>query len=97
MFYDYQDGAGWTMGGMYVAQTGMQPWFGINGNETFQNITETNFPSVGAVLEKAGYNQVFMNGASLLYAGKGNFSANKAISVMGMKNLIKVIIEMDGV
>lgn len=89
MFYDYQDGAGWTMGGMYVAQTGMQPWFGINGNETFQNITETNFPSVGAVLEKAGYNQVFMNGASLLYAGKGNFFSQQGYKCYGNEEFDK--------
>ena len=71
-FYDYQDNSGWTMGAMYTTQTGLPPWYGP-GNATFQNITKTNFPSIGTVLNKAGYNQVFMNGASLSYAGKGNF------------------------
>ena len=72
-FYDYQDNSEWTMGAMYTTQTGLPPYFGINGNETFQNITKTSFPSIGSILKKAGYNQIFMNGASLAYAGKGNF------------------------
>ncbi len=71
-FYDYQDNSGWTMGAMYTTQTGLPPWYGP-GNATFQTITKTTFPSIGTVLNKAGYNQVFMNGASLSYAGKGNF------------------------
>lgn len=82
-FYDYQDNSGWTMGGMYTAQTGLLPFFGLQGNEIFQNITKTNFPSIGSILEKAGYNQVFMNGASLLYAGKGNFFEQQGYKCYG--------------
>ena len=82
-FYDYQDNSGWTMGGMYTTQTGLLPFFGLQGNEIFQNITKTNFPSIGSILKRAGYNQMFMNGASLLYAGKGNFFEQQGYKCYG--------------
>lgn len=82
-FYDYQDNSGWTMGAMYTTQTGLPPYFALNGNSTFQNITKTNFPSIGSILNKAGYNQVFLNGPNLNYAGTGNFFKNQGYECYG--------------
>lgn len=75
------------MGGIFTTQTGMLPFFGLYGNETFQNITDTKFPTIGAILEKAGYNQLFINGADLNYAGKGNFLKLQGYKCLGSKEL----------
>lgn len=88
-FYDYQDNSGWTMGGMYTTQTGMLPLFGLQGNEIFQNITKTRFPSIGSVLNKAEYNQVFINGPDLSYSGMGNFFNQQEYECYGNKELNK--------
>lgn len=88
-FYDYQDNSGWTTAAMYTSQTGLIPWFGLHGNEIFQNITKTNFPSVGSVLEKAGYNQVFINGPDLKFAGMGNFFTQQGYRCYGDLELDK--------
>lgn len=88
-FYDYQDNSGWTMGAMYTTQTGLPIRFGLGGNDTFQNIVKTNFPSIGSVLKKAGYNQVFINGPDLKFAGMGNFFEQQGYQCYGVEELDK--------
>lgn len=75
-YYDnYQEvpGTGWTMGAMYSTQTGMPTLFGLSGNEIFNNIDKINVPSIGNVMKKAGYEQIFIKGADLDYSGARNF------------------------
>lgn len=75
-YYDnYQEvpGTGWTMGAMYSTQTGMPTLFGLHGNEIFNNIDKIKVPSIGKIMEKAGYEQIFIKGADLDFSGTRNF------------------------
>ncbi|MGL5933472.1 MAG: sulfatase-like hydrolase/transferase [Cetobacterium sp.] len=64
-------GSTWTFGAQYSTLTGVPTYFGFEGNTVFQTIKKYNGVSVGNILEKADYNQVYMNGSSLEFAGHG--------------------------
>ncbi|MGL5540740.1 MAG: LTA synthase family protein [Erysipelotrichaceae bacterium] len=66
-------GIDYTMGALYGTQTGLPNYFGLKGNNVFANITESRATSIGNILHQAGYQQVYLNGGDLLFAGKGNF------------------------
>lgn len=65
-------GTGWTMAGIFASQCGM-PLL-VNGNDAlYRNQSLQELTCLGDVLNKAGYIQTYMGGASLSFAGKGVF------------------------
>lgn len=84
-FYDYvpYKGIDYTMGALYGTQTGLPNYFGLQGNNVFANITSTQTSSIGQILDKAGYHQVYLNGGDLAFAGKGNFFQNNGYQTLG--------------
>lgn len=74
-------GTGWTMAGIVSTQCGipLRPSFGGGGNRTNNTSTEgkkaflPNIICLGDILKEKGYKNIFMGGASLEFAGKGNF------------------------
>lgn len=91
-FYDnYKSlyGSTWTMGALYATQTGLPTIFGLQGNNIFNNICELEVPSIGAILKKAGYNQIFIKGADLNFSGVGNFFRYQGYKAFGDKELSK--------
>lgn len=89
-FYDnYKSafGSTWTMGALYATQTGLPTIFGLQGNNIFNNICEMEVPSIGNILKKAGYNQVFINGPDLKFAGVGNFFRYQGFKTFGSDEL----------
>lgn len=89
-FYDnYKSafGSTWTMGALYSTQTGLPTTFGLQGNNIFNNICEIDVPSIGNILKKAGYNQIFINGPDLKFAGVGNFFRYQGFIPFGNQEL----------
>lgn len=73
-------GTGWTMAGIVATQCGvpLRPSFGggWDRKNAATEITSLFLPGIqclGDILKKQGYKNVFMGGASLGFAGKGNF------------------------
>jgi hypothetical protein len=85
--YIQTPGTGWTMGGIYSTQTGMPMLFGLSGNEILNNIAELKLPSLGKILQKAGYEQRFIKGFDLEFSGAGNFFKMTGYSPFGNKEL----------
>ncbi len=55
-------GSGWTSGSLYTYLTGFPAYFGIHGNNIFQTAYHSEISSISHVLEKAGYDTIYMNG-----------------------------------
>ncbi|MGL5978210.1 MAG: LTA synthase family protein [Erysipelotrichaceae bacterium] len=66
-------GIDYTMGALYGTQTGLPNYFGLRGNNVFSMMSSTRAASIGTILHRAGYDQLYLNGGDLLFAGKGNF------------------------
>lgn len=68
-------GASWSMGSMFTTQCGTPLLInGINnGNDLIQNGFLAKAQCLGDVLHQAGYNQTFMVGSSVEFAGMGSF------------------------
>lgn len=83
--YDYlpYKGIDYTMGALYGTQTGLPNYFGLQGNNVFADITSTQTSSIGKILNKAGYTQIYLNGGDLNFAGKGNFFESNRYQTLG--------------
>jgi len=65
-------GTNWTIAGVMASQCEMP--LTIMGNDTlYQNQALNKMVCLGDILNKAGYYQVYIGGADLGFAGKGNF------------------------
>jgi len=69
-------GTGWTVAGIISSQCGipLRP-INYNGNDLGETVKQflPNITCLGDILKNAGYKNIFMDGASLLFAGKGKF------------------------
>jgi phosphoglycerol transferase len=68
-------GTGYTMAGIVATQCGTPLLFAAapDGNDLLNNGFLNNVHCLGDVLERAGYEQVFVGGAGLDFSGKGQF------------------------
>jgi len=84
------EGTNWTMGGVFSSQCGMP--LAVGGNDSvYENLALKNLVCLGDVLQKANYRQVYMGGADLKFAGKGNFyTAHGYDEVLGFDELVKL-------
>lgn len=61
-------------GSMYTIQTGIPSYFGLAGDSALKNIIYSKAPTVGSVLDKAGYSLVYVGGKnSRVFESGGNF------------------------
>jgi phosphoglycerol transferase len=85
-------GTSWTIAGMVASQCGTPLLYNdtiIGGNDIMQNGFFTDVICLGDVLNKAGYVQKYLGGASSRFAGKGNFyKAHHYDEVKGLDELI---------
>ncbi|MGL5903078.1 MAG: LTA synthase family protein, partial [Cetobacterium sp.] len=88
-------GSTWTLGAQYSTLTGVPTYFGFEGNTVFQTIKKYNGVSVGNILEKADYNQVYMNGSSLEFAGHGKMYNFFGFKTYGRDELPKYYLQHD--
>ena len=67
-------GASWTMGALFSTTTGAPFSLPVEGNSmsTFSNFTP-GITSLGDILEKQGYNQVFLCGSDGTFGGRQNY------------------------
>lgn len=56
------DGSEWTTGSMYTYITGTPMFFKGQGNAIFQNASASKITGISHVLDKAGYNQLYLIG-----------------------------------
>ncbi|WP_055445246.1 sulfatase-like hydrolase/transferase [Lacinutrix himadriensis] len=56
------DGSEWTTGSMYTYLTGTPMFFKGQGNSIFQNAVASKITGISHVLDKAGYNQLYLIG-----------------------------------
>ena len=89
-YYNLEEnyGSNWTSGSLYTYLTGFPALFGLAGNSIFQTAYHSEISSISYVLEKAGYNTIYMNGNTnnsgvkeMLYA----FHFNKIIDCKSVK------------
>lgn len=55
-------GSDWTSGSLYTSLTGLPAFFGLNGNNIFQNSIHSDIPSIIDALKKVNYENIYMNG-----------------------------------
>lgn len=69
------EGTGWTVAGMVASQCGtpLLSSSGSEGNSVLQNGFLNQAICLGDILKQAGYYQVYLGGASIQFAGKGEF------------------------
>ncbi|MGB3590287.1 MAG: sulfatase-like hydrolase/transferase [Nonlabens sp.] len=65
--YSFQEmkpvvGADWTSGSAYMTQTGMPAFFGVGGNDIFQQTSELQLTTLADVLKVAGYSLTYLIG-----------------------------------
>lgn len=67
-------GAGWTMGAIFASTTGVPFSLPVDGNgmDAFEYFTP-GITSLGDILEKYGYNQVFLCGSDAVFGGRKNY------------------------
>ncbi|MDG1462998.1 MAG: sulfatase-like hydrolase/transferase [Gammaproteobacteria bacterium] len=102
MFSNMQQiaGTGWTIGGMVASQCGFPLMASVHstGNSTIASV-EKPYPDstcLGDILADRGYKSVFMGGADLAFAGKGNFlSAHGYHEVLGREQLASKLEDPD--
>ena len=77
-------GSGWTSGSLYTCFTGFPAYFGISGNDIFQNSYYSGISSIADVLQAADYKTTYMNG-NTEHSGVDNmlftFGIDKVIDV----------------
>lgn len=77
--FEQASGTGWTIGGLVSSQCGipLKPITSFDGNDQGERLMFflPGATCLGDVLQKNGYNNVFLGGASLRFAGKGKFLA----------------------
>lgn len=79
---EQNEGSSWTSGSTYTTLTGFPAYFGVYGNAIFQKSYKSQISSISNVLEKAGYETVFMN-------GNANFSGTvNMLNVFGFDKVI---------
>lgn len=82
--YETSPYSSWTMGAIYSTQTSFPMVLGLkSGNEVLKDATDNEGVSIGLTLNRAGYKQIFLGGASLKFAGKGNFFKLNNYEVFG--------------
>jgi len=76
-------GSAWTMGGIVSSLCGTPLLYdsGLNGNDIMFTRFLNSAVCLPDVLSKAAYSQVFMGGASIDFAGKGEFLRNHSFDV----------------
>lgn len=92
------EGTDWTVGGMVSSQCGTPVLysFGPGGNDILQGGYLINAVCLGDVLHQAGYQQVFMGGASTEFAGKGSFlAAHGYDEILGRAQLRGKLVDSD--
>lgn len=93
-FYDNYNclpGSTWTIGALYSTQTGLPTSFFGDGNKMFEkkNNYKTKLPSYGLILAKSGYDNLFLTGCSLDFAGTGNVMRGFGYRCMGVNSFTK--------
>lgn len=89
-------GTEFTMGGIASSQCGTPLLFEIdvNSNDIMHNGLLNSMPCMSDILNTAGYRQVFLGGASTLFAGKGRFLRDHQYDeVLGKEELIPLLSE----
>lgn len=66
-------GTGWTIAGIHSSQCGLPLMYGLGGNSSLTQITDSKMSCLGDILKKAGYYQTYIGGADHSFAGKGTF------------------------
>jgi glycerophosphoryl diester phosphodiesterase len=82
-----QDGAGWTSGSLYTLLTSIPAIYPTtdNGNYWFQNIKNFKIPTLGFILEKAGYKKIYAM-ANPEYSGTSDLLKSNFFNVISEKN-----------
>lgn len=89
-FYDnfpILPGSTWTAGSLYSYMTGAPAFFANHGNQAFQNTTNVKLTGLGHILEKAGYNSLYIMGKPE-FAGTTDILKAYRIPVVSEKNPI---------
>ncbi|MDR2213577.1 MAG: sulfatase-like hydrolase/transferase [Pseudomonadales bacterium] len=92
------DGTGFTMGGIVASQCGTPLLFEVmpNGNDLLNNGMLNRVACLGDILAAAGYQQTFLGGASLDFAGKGRFlEQHHYDAVLGREALQERLVDTD--
>jgi phosphoglycerol transferase len=91
-------GSGWTMGGLVSSLCGTPLLYesSLNGNEILFSRMLDKATCLPDILSSAGYQQVFMGGAALDFAGKGSFLQEHGFdTTLGSYELINKLEDAD--
>lgn len=88
-------GSGWTMGGIVSSLCGTPLLYdmSVSGNEILFSRFLDDATCLPDVLSAAGYEQVFMGGASLAFAGKGDFLASHGFDEVYGRDQLRSFLE----
>lgn len=75
-------GSGWTAASLYTSFTGFPAFFGVDGNDIFQNAFHTELAGIPHLLKKLNYDMSFMM-TDARYAG-----TQELLSTYGIKQII---------
>lgn len=67
------EGSSWTMAGIHTTLCGTPEIYSVRRNKLFKTVTISNLTCFSDVLNKAGYNQVYLGGEFKTFAGKSYF------------------------
>ena len=67
------EGSSWTMAGIHTVLCGTPEIYSVRKNKLFKTVTISNLVCFTDVLQKAGYNQVYLGGEFKTFAGKSYF------------------------
>jgi len=81
------DGGGWTVAALYNQQAGMPAFFRGQGNTLFQHTAGVKITGLGHVLERAGYQRVYLMG-NAGFAGSADLLAAYRMPVVSERNTL---------
>lgn len=63
-YYDLSQnsGSGWTSASIYTSLTGFPAYFGVDGNNIFQSVYQSEITSISHIFNKANYQTIFIKG-----------------------------------